>query len=106
MNDHIYKQHNKTLLLYHLVFPAKYRKDVFTDEVQESLKTICAGISLRYEIIFLEIGMEENHVHFLVQSVPGMSVTRIVTMIKSLTAREIFRLSYKELYEEQLSFDL
>ena len=92
MDDHIYKQHNKTLLLYHLVFPAKYRKDVFTDEVQESLKTICSGISLRYEIIFLEIGMEEDHVHFLVQSVPGMSVTKIVTTIKSLTAREIFRM--------------
>jgi len=92
MDDHIYKQHNKTLLLYHLVFPAKYRKEVFTDEVQESLKTICTGISFRYEIKFLEIGMEEDHVHFLVQSVPAMSVTKIVTTIKSLTAREIFRM--------------
>ena len=34
--------------------------------------------------------MEENHVHFLVQSVPTMSVTKIVTIIKSITARAIF----------------
>ena len=45
---------------------------------------------LRYELHFVEIGMEENHVHFLVQSVPTMSVTKIVTIIKSITAREIF----------------
>ena len=39
----------------------------------------------------LEIGTDKDHVHFLVQSVPVYSVTKIVTMIKSLTAREIFR---------------
>lgn len=40
---------------------------------------------------FLEIGTDKDHVHFLVQSVPTYSVTKIVTLIKSLTAREIFR---------------
>jgi len=47
-------------------------------------------ISDRYEIHFLEIGNDLDHVHFLVQSVPTLSVTRIVTIIKSITAREIF----------------
>lgn len=40
---------------------------------------------------FLEIGTDRDHVHFLVQSVPAYSVTKMVTMIKSLTAREVFR---------------
>ena len=40
---------------------------------------------------FLEIGTDNNHVHFLVQSVPTYSPTQIVTTIKSITAREIFR---------------
>ena len=88
----IYKRHNKTLLLYHLVFPAKYRREVFTDEVEESLKIVCVGISLRYEINFIEIGMEADHVHFLLQSVPIMPVSKIVVTIKSITAKEIFRL--------------
>ena len=92
MSEHIHKSHNKTLLLYHLVFPAKYRKKVFSQEVQESLKEICLGISERYEIHFVEIGIEPDHVHFLVQSVPSFSVTRIVTIIKSITARQIFAL--------------
>ena len=91
MDEHIYKSHNKTLLLYHLVFPAKYRRKVFTREVEESLKEICIGIEERYEIKFVEIGLEEDHVHLLVQGIPTMPVCKIVTIIKSLTAKEIFR---------------
>ena len=90
MSEHIYKSHNKTLLLYHLVFPSKYRREIFSDEVCKTLKEVCDGISQRYEIRFVEIGMEEDHVHFLVQSVPTLAVNRIVTVIKSITAKEIF----------------
>ena len=89
-DQHIYKSHNKTLLLYHFVFPAKYRKEVFDPKVDRTLKEVCLGISNRYEIHFVEIGNDLDHVHFLVQSVPALSVTRIVTIIKSITAREIF----------------
>ena len=48
-------------------------------------------IEKRYEVKFLEIGVDKDHVHFLVQSIPTYSVTRLVKMIKSLTAREVFR---------------
>ena len=89
-DQHIYKSHNKTLLLYHLVFPAKYRKKIFDKDVDKTLKDVCLEISDRYEIHFVEIGNDLDHVHFLIQSVPTLSVTRIVTTIKSITAREIF----------------
>jgi len=91
MEKHIHKSHNKTLLLYHLVFPAKYRRKVFDENVDKTLKTICLEISDRYEIHFIEIGNDLDHVHFLVQSVPMLSITKIVTIIKSITAREIFK---------------
>lgn len=70
--EHVYKAHNKTLLLYHLVFPIKYRRKVLTPEVSESLKEICVKIGECYDMRFLEIGMEEDHVHMLVQGVPTM----------------------------------
>jgi REP element-mobilizing transposase RayT len=89
MSDFIRKQHNVSLLLYHIVCPAKYRRAVFTPMVDEKLKEICEDIALRYEIEFLEIGTDEDHVHFLVQSVPGYSPKKIVQTIKSITAREI-----------------
>ena len=92
MSEHIHKSHNKSLLLYHLVCPIKYRRSVLTPEVSISFQEICLGISSRYEIHFIEIGFDENHVHFLIQSVPLMSPKKIVNTVKSLTAREIFRL--------------
>ena len=55
------------------------------------LKDVCVEIEKRYQIQFLEIGTDKDHVHFLVQSVPRYSVTKVVTIIKSLTAKEIFR---------------
>ena len=91
-DEHIYKRHNKTLLLYHLVFPMKYRKRVLTSESGETLKSICLEISERYEICFVEIGYESDHVHFLIQSVPSMALSQIVRTIKSITGRELFRL--------------
>ena len=90
MSEHIYKSHNKTLLLYHIVFPVKYRREALTPRVSESLKEICIGISERYEIHFVEIGTDVDHVHFLVQSVPVRSVSEIVRTIKSITARRLF----------------
>jgi putative transposase len=90
MGDLIRKSHNVSLLMYHFVCVAKYRRLVITEEVDEVLQSVCLEISRRYEIRFLEIGTEEDHVHFLVQSVPTYSPTKIVTKIKSITAREIF----------------
>ena len=92
MSEHIHKSHNKSLLLYHLVCPIKYRRKVLTEEVSNTLVSICLEISFRYEIHFLEVGCDEDHVHFLIQSVPMFSPKKIVNTVKSLIAREIFRL--------------
>ena len=91
MSEYIHKKHNVSVLIYHLVFPAKYRRAVFDQEVDQVLKEVCLEIEKRYEVKFLEIGVDKDHVHYLVQSVPTYSVTKLVTMIKSLTAREIFK---------------
>lgn len=91
MSKYIHKSHNVTVLLYHLVFPAKYRRAVFDEAVDGVLREVCLEIEKRYEVKFLEIGIDKDHVHFLVQSVPTYSVTKLVKMIKSLTAREVFR---------------
>jgi len=91
MSEYIHKSHNVSVLLYHLVFPAKYRRVVFDKGVDRALSDVCQEIEKRYQIQFLEIGTDDDHVHFLIQSVSGYSVTRLVTMIKSLSAREIFK---------------
>ena len=92
MSEHIHKRHNKSLLLYHLVCPIKYRRSVLSEAVEQSLVSVSKNIESRYEIAFIEIGADENHVHFLIQSVPMMSVKEIVQTVKSITAKELFRL--------------
>lgn len=86
------KAHNVSHLLYHLVCPVKYRKVIFSDiaGVDIELRNICIGIEKRYDISFVEIGIDDDHVHFLIQSVPMISPSRIAQIVKSITARKVF----------------
>ena len=49
---------------YHLVFPAKYRRAVFDSAFDKELKVVCLEIETQYQIKFLEIGTDDDHVHF------------------------------------------
>lgn len=91
MSIYLHKSHNVTVLLYHIVCVAKYRRAVLTEPVDLLIKQLCLEISKRYEIHFIEIGTDKDHVHFLVQSVPTIPPQRIVQIIKSITAREVFK---------------
>ena len=92
MSKVIRKEHNVSIIMYHIVCPAKYRRVVITSEVDKKLREVCEGIEARYEIKFLEIGAESEHVHFLVQSVPTYSPAKIIQTIKSITAKKIFEM--------------
>jgi REP element-mobilizing transposase RayT len=90
-DKHIRKSHNKNALLYHIVCPVGYRRKVINEKIAETLKNICVEIGERFEIHFMEIGDDSDHVHFLVQSVSTMTPKNIVQTIKSITARELFK---------------
>ena len=68
--------------MYHIVCPSKYRRAVFSKVVDAKLQEICNEIQKRYEITFLEIGTDDDHVHFFVQSVPMYSPKQLVQIIK------------------------
>ena len=77
-------------MLYHVVCPTKFRKVVVDRQVDHILKETCIQIQNRYDIHFVEIGTDLNHVHFLIQSIPTFLPSRLVQIIKSITAREVF----------------
>ena len=90
-SQYLYLSHNVSNLVYHIVCPAKYRRVVFDETVDEHLRQICLEIEKRYDyIVFLEIGTDKDHVHFLVQSTQNYAPSKIVKIIKSITARQIF----------------
>lgn len=90
MSEYIHKSHNVTVLMYHFVCPAKYRRVVMDDDVDRVIKETCREIEKRYEIRFLEIGTDRDHVHFLIQSVPTYSPKKIIQIVKSITAKAVF----------------
>ncbi|KAI4447677.1 IS200/IS605 family transposase ISEha1 [Eubacterium plexicaudatum ASF492] len=73
MSEYIHKSHNVSVLMYHFVCPAKYRRVVIDDEVDQVIRETCEEIEKRYEIKFIEVGTDKDHVHFLIQSVPTYS---------------------------------
>ncbi|OHA36452.1 MAG: transposase, partial [Candidatus Taylorbacteria bacterium RIFCSPLOWO2_02_FULL_43_11] len=86
-----FSSHNKTLLIFHLVCPVKFRRDIFTAGNEPTFKSICLELAPRYDYTFLEIGIDEYHVHFLIQTVPNILISAMVQPIKSITAIEMFK---------------
>jgi len=89
-SEYIHKRHNVSVLMYHYVCPAKYRRVVVSEAVDETIKDACIEIEKRFDVRFLEIGADRDHVHFLIQTIPKNNPSQVIRIIKSLTAREVF----------------
>lgn len=63
----------------------RFGHSLLTTIFEESLIKVCEGI-------FIEIGTDNNYVHFLIQNVPRESPTKIIKIVKSIIAKEMFRL--------------
>jgi REP element-mobilizing transposase RayT len=86
----IKKSHSASELVYHLVCPVKYRRKIFTSGNEPTLKEICLELEQRYELHFLEIGIDQDHVHFLIQSIPDTSPADIVNTVKGNISHQFF----------------
>ena len=84
-----------------MVTAVKYRKALLTREVRECIQETLKGISERYEIIIDEIGFDQNHIHIFCGAAPRLSPLRIISIIKSITAKKVFE-KYPKLKKEEL----
>jgi len=100
MEDLCKSAHKVFKIKYHFVFCIKYRKDLFLEEKYvQTVKEICKNLENRYHMIFETLGFDEDHVHFLLQTVPKYSPSQIFRIVKSITAIELFK-RHKDLKEE------
>jgi len=84
--------HNVSQIHYHFVTPVKYRKAIFGQpDREQSLHAICQDIEERYEIEFEHVGIDTNHVHFLLSAAPKYAPSALIRVVKSITARELFK---------------
>lgn len=101
MDETLQKSYHKVFRIkYHFVFCIKYRKNLFiAKEYTDKLKEICNGLEQRYSMKFETIGFDEDHIHFMLQSVPKYSPSQIFRLVKSITAIKLFE-NFSELKKE------
>ena len=76
---------------YHVVFPVKYRKALLDKSITKAILEISQEIEARYEIAFEQLGADNDHIHILCSFHPKISGGNLVTIFKSITARELFK---------------
>ena len=78
-------------LKYHLVWIPKYRKQILDKEISDYIKVIFNMIAERYEFRIDTMEVMEDHVHVFIEVPPRYSPARVVQVMKSISAREVFR---------------
>ena len=84
--------HHVYRLMYHFVWIPKYRHKVFSEPYREVLKGVIHKAGYDYDIDIVELEIPEDHIHMVVRGIPKMCPSDVMQVIKSISAREFFRL--------------
>lgn len=84
--------HHVYRLMYHFVWIPKYRHKVFEEPYRTVLKDIIRKVGYDYEIDIVELEIPADHVHMVIRSEPKVSPSEVMQVVKSISAREFFRL--------------
>ncbi len=82
------------LMHVHLVFVAKYRRNVFTKEILDHLNRIFSEICEDFESTLIEFDGEGDHVHLLINYPPKISVSKLVNSLKGVSSRLLRKHGY------------
>jgi len=93
--------HSVYKIRYHMVTAVKYRKALVNSAIEDCIKDALKGISERYEILIDEVGFDRNHIHIFCGAPPRLSPLQVISIIKSITARQIFK-QFPKLKKEEL----
>ena len=78
--------------MYHFVWIPKYRHKVFKEPFRTELKAIIRKAAYDYDMEVVELEIPVDHVHMAIKTEPRMSPSEIMRIIKSISAREFFRI--------------
>ena len=81
--------HSKFRLRYHLIFSTKYRKSCL-DIIKDSVYDVFTDISNRCNFKIECMGIDNNHIHFIIRSNPSTDVSSIVRRMKQISTRIIW----------------
>ena len=84
--------HHVFRIMYHFVWIPKYRHKVFSNPYRENLKMIIKKIGYDYNIEILELEIPLDHIHMVVRSEPKIAPSKVMQVIKSISAQKFFAL--------------
>lgn len=85
------KNRHKFLLQYHLIFVCKYRKKLFTKEISDDVKHLSYKIFQRHNVIIHKMETDKDHIHYMIETEPTISISDLVRMMKSYITYHIWK---------------
>ena len=91
MSEYNRLNHCKFLIQYHIIWCPKFRFNVLNGHVESEFKQILWIISTQYEFEIKEIEIMPDHIHLFISTKPTIAPTDVVRILKSISARELFK---------------
>ena len=91
-DEYQHRQHNKNLLLVHLIFVTKYRKPLLTGTIREDIKQLIYDACVKHHWYIRRMETDKDHIHILLQYNPTDSIIQIVSTLKQYSTYHIWRM--------------
>ena len=92
MSKYSSKNRHKYLLQYHIIFVCKYRRKLFLlKKLSDDIKNLSYEICNKHNIKIKYLETDKDHIHYMIETNPNISISKIVNLIKSYTTYHIWR---------------
>ena len=86
------KNRHKYLLQYHIIFVCKYRKKLLmSKQISDDIKQFSYKICQKQKVIIRYMETDKDHIHYMIETEPTMSISKIVNLMKSYTTYHIWK---------------
>lgn len=88
---HLYKTygHAKTNLKYHVIFSTKYRRKCLTG-IHDAVVAAFRHVESKSKFSILTMELDKDHIHFLLEFRPSLSVESVVNRMKSMSTTWLY----------------
>ena len=86
------KNRHKYLFQYHIIFVCKYRKKLLVSkQISDDIKQFSYEICQKHKVIIRYMQTDKDHIHYMIETEPTMSISKIVNLMKSYTTYHIWK---------------
>ncbi len=91
LRGYISTNRSKHNLKAHLILVCKYRKKLLQGDLNNFIKSVIDEIATQSNFIIIAMESDIDHLHLMVQYIPRMSISSIISRIKQITTYRVWR---------------